>query len=132
MFWDRMWYWERYERFPGEALDDPHLVIGLGRQVATAVAAGQQPNPVLLQRFDACVGRVMDRLANLFPESGESIDHVELKSRLKFGLDPSHKGHDGVPTPIIDANSLVIFIEFCGYARGLCNRQGLIRCGLDL
>lgn len=29
-FWDNMWYWERYEKYPAENQDDPHLVIGLG------------------------------------------------------------------------------------------------------
>lgn len=129
-FWDQMWYWEKYEQFPGEQLDDPHLVISLGRQIGSAVAAGQQTDPDLVRRFDACVGRVMDRLTNQFPVSGDSIDQVELKEWLKFGLDPSHRGHDGDPTPIIDANSLVIFIEFCGYARELCSKQGLADLGV--
>jgi hypothetical protein len=124
-FWDRMWYWERYEKFPGEGLDAPHLVISLGRQVSAAVNAGQNPDPDALRRFDACVRRVVDRLTNLFPRSGESLDNVELRSWLKFGLDQSHRGHDGVPIPVIDANSLVILLEFCGYARDFCKRHNL-------
>ncbi len=129
MFWDRMWYWEKYELFPGEQLDDPHLVISLGRQVGSAIAAGQQPDPDLVRRFDACVGRVMDRLINQLPVSADSIDHAELKSWLKFGLNPAHRGHDGVPTPIIDADSLVIFLELCGYARSFCTKNGLTDLG---
>jgi hypothetical protein len=72
----------------------------------------------------------MDRLVNQFPVSGDSIDRVELTEWLKFGLNPTHRGHDGVPTPIIDADSLVIFIEFCGYARSLCAKQGLVELGV--
>jgi hypothetical protein len=128
-FWDQMWYWERYEQFPGETFDDPHLVISLGRQVSAAVNAGRTPDPDVSRRFDACVGRILDRLTNAFPRSAESLDNTELRSWLKFGLDHNHRGHDGVPVPIVDADSLVIFLEFCGYARDFCNRHNLSELG---
>lgn len=124
-FWDQMWYWERYETFPGENVDDPHLVIRLGNQVDNAVAQGQQPDPEVFRRFDACVGRVMNRLTNLFPRSGRAIDTNELQLWLRFGLDRNHRGHDGVETPIIDANSLVIFLQFCRHAKEYCDRHNL-------
>jgi hypothetical protein len=40
----------------------------------------------------------------------------EFKDWLRFGLEPANRGHDGVATPIIDANSLVFFLRFVGYA----------------
>jgi hypothetical protein len=39
-FWDNMWYWEKYEIFPGETADDPHLVLNLGAQVDQVVGSG--------------------------------------------------------------------------------------------
>src|SRR5436309_1543548 len=68
-FWDQMWYWEEYETYPGEQADDPHLVMILGAQVQAAGTAGQQPPPDLMQRYDHCVGRVLDRLTNLLPRT---------------------------------------------------------------
>lgn len=91
-FWDQMWYWERYETFPGEGVDGPHLVIGLGVQVDNAAAQGQQPDSGVFRRFDACVGRVLNRLSTLFPRSGQAIDSNGLKSWLGFGLNRNHRG----------------------------------------
>lgn len=124
-FWDEMWYWERYETFPGEPADDPHLVINLGAQVDQAIGNGQEPDPDLFRRFDACVGRMIGRFDLHFPRSGETVDVNEFTQWLRFGLDPAHRGHDGVPTPIIDANSLVIFLRFVRYARAYCDRHQL-------
>lgn len=124
-FWDQMWYWERYESYPGEDIDDPHLVIILGSQVDAAKNAGQQPDPDVFRRFDASTGRVLDRLTNLFPRSGDQIDLAELKLWFEFGLNAANRGHDGVPIPIIDANSLLIFLLFARYAREFCVRHTL-------
>jgi hypothetical protein len=124
-FWDDMWYWERYESFPGETVDDPHLVIDLGAEVDRALSGGPQPDPEVLRRFDACVGRVLNRFDVRFPRRGEAVDIDEFKHWLRFGLDPAHRGHDGVPTPIIDANSLFIFLRFARYAREYCDRHQL-------
>lgn len=124
-FWDEMWYWERYEIFPGESTDDPHLVIGLGAQVDQTISNGQEPDPEVFRRFDACVGRIISRFDLRFPRSGEDVDVNEFMAWLRFGLDPEHRGHDGVPTPIIDANSLVIFLRFVRYAREYCSRHQL-------
>jgi hypothetical protein len=122
-FWDQMWYWEQYETYPSEQLDDPHLVIILGAQVEQARNAGRQPDPELMQRFDHCIGRVLERLTNLLPRSGEQVDLVEVRHWLRFGLDPAHRGHDGVPVPIIDANSLVNFLRFARSAMDFCARH---------
>lgn len=85
-FWDQMWYWERYEQFPGERVDDPHLVIILGGQVDAARSSGKEPAPELLRKFDHCVGRVLDRLTNLWPRSGETIDLLKLSTFYDIGL----------------------------------------------
>lgn len=130
-FWDQMWYWERYETFPSETIDDPHLVIGLGGQVDGAEAQGQPPDAEVFRRFDACVGRVLNRLSNLFPRSGQALDSVELQAWLRFGLDRNHRGHDGVKTPIVDAESLVILLLFCRYAREYCARHNLGELGQE-
>jgi hypothetical protein len=53
-FWDNIWYWEKYEIFPGETADDPHLVLNLGAQVDQAVGSGQDPDP-----GPACFGASM-------------------------------------------------------------------------
>ena len=121
-FWDNMWYWERYERYPTENQDDPHLVIGLGTQ---AMNNGQEPDPDMFRRFDACVGRVLERFDTVFPRTGPDVDMAEFKNWLAFGLDPNVRGHDGNPTPIIDANRLVIFRQFVGYAQAYCDRHQL-------
>src|SRR5688572_15408044 len=97
-FWDQMWLWEKYEVFPSETTDDPHLVIGLSSEVD---AAGDGVDPVLFSRYDGCVGRVLQRLTNLFPRSGDQLDEIELRQCLKFGLRPDVRGHDAVVTPII-------------------------------
>jgi hypothetical protein len=128
-FWDDMWLFERYDIFPGEADDDPHLVIILGAQVDQAVGNGQEPDPEVFRRFDACVGRILNRFESRFPRSGEAVDIDEFKNWLRFGLDPAHRGKDGVATPIIDANSLVIFLRFVRYARAFCERHQLTELG---
>jgi len=128
-FWDQMWYWEHYEQYPGEDRDDPHLVIILGAQVDQAAGAGQQPDPKLMERFDHCVGRVLDRLTNLWPRSGSDVNLDEVKLWLRFGLDKTHRGHDGVVTPIIDADSLVNFLKFTRYAQDFCTRHQLADLG---
>jgi hypothetical protein len=124
-FWDNMWYWENYEKYPAENRDDPHLVIILGGQVDQAINSGQEPDPELFQRFDACVGRVLERFNVRFPRTGADVDMAEFKNWLAFGLNPNMRGHDGTPTPIIDANSLVIFRRFVGYALAYCDRHQL-------
>src|SRR4051812_30035616 len=124
-FWDRMWQWERYEKYPAEPIDDPHLVIILGSQVAAVRAAGQQVDPELTERFDHCAGRVLMRLTDLLPRSGEQPDLDEFGGWLRFGLDPTVRGHDGVPVPIIDADSLVNFLRFTRSAIEYCNRHAL-------
>ncbi len=128
-FWDRMWYWERYEQFPGEGTDDPHLVVGLASQVEQARGAGREPDPELMRRYDHCVGRVLARLTDLWPRRGEAVDLEEVKYWLRVGLDRSHRGHDAAVTPIIDANSLVIFLLFVRHAREYCGRHGLAELG---
>jgi hypothetical protein len=128
-FWDNMWYWEKYEVFPGETADDPHLVLNLGAQVDQAVGSGQDPDPDVFRRFDACVGRVMNRFEVRFPRSDEAVDIDEFKEWLRFGLEPANRGHDGVATPIIDANSLVFFLRFVGYAQDYCERHQLTELG---
>src|SRR4051794_37508006 len=65
----------------------------------------------------------------LFPRTGNAIDIEELKHWLRFGLDEAHRGHDGTPEPIIDANSLVIFLRFARYAREYCERHQLADLG---
>ena len=130
-FWDKMWNWERYERYPGEERDDPHLVIALGTQVQQALDAGRQPDPELSRRFDHCVGRVLDRLTNLLPRSGQQADLNEFKHWLRFGLDPANRGKDGSPVPIIDANSLVNFLRFTELALDYCRRHGLSALGQE-
>ena len=124
-FWDQMWYWERYELFPGETIPDPFLPIVLGSQIERARDQGQEPDPEVVTRFNHAVGRVLNRLTNLFPRTGEEVNFEELKHWLAFGLDPANRGHDGEPTPIIDANSLVIFLRFTGYAIEFCKERGL-------
>jgi len=56
-FWDDMWLFERYDTFPGEADDDPHLVIILGAQVDQAVGNGQEPDPRSAPRRDPYLRR---------------------------------------------------------------------------
>lgn len=124
-FWDKMWYWEEYELFPGEASDDPHLVIMLGAQVDRDTNMGTTPDPDVFRRFDACVGRMINRFELYLPRQGEAVDVGEFSDWLRFGLDPTHRGHDGVPNPIIDANSLFIFLRFARYAREYCERHQL-------
>ena len=128
-FWDEMWYWEKYEIFPGETDDDPHLVINLGFQVDQAVGSGEEPDPEVFRRFDSCVGRILNRFEVRFPRRGEAVDIDEFKEWLRFGLDPANRGHDGNPTPIIDANSLVIFLLFVRHAREYCERHQLTELG---
>lgn len=128
-FWDKMWAWEEYEVYPGEVADDPHLVIILGGQVDQATNTGTDPDPDVFRRFDACVGRVMNRFELHFPRQGEAVDIDEFSDWLRFGLDPDHRGHDGVQTPIIDANSLFIFLRFARYAREYCDRHQLADLG---
>jgi hypothetical protein len=120
-FWDRMWLWEKYEVFPSEATDDPHLVIELASDVD---AAGDDVDPALLSRYDGCVGRVLQRLTDLFPRSGDALDEVELKHWLQFGLRADVRGHDQEITPIVDANSLVIFRFFTTHALRYAERHG--------
>jgi hypothetical protein len=120
-FWDRMWLWEKYEAFPSESVDDPHLVVQLASEIDTA---GKDIDPVLLSRYDGCVGRVLQRLTDLFPRSGDVLDEIELKHWLTFGLRPDVRGHDGEVTPIIDANSLVIFRFFATHALRYAERHG--------
>lgn len=119
-FWNEMWNWEKYETYPGEDQDDPHLVIALGFQVESITASGQVPSPELLQRFDHCVGRVMHRLNTLMPRTGEQVDTDEFGRWLSFGLDPSNRGHDAAVTPIIDSNDLSIFRRFVQHAVDFC------------
>jgi hypothetical protein len=121
-FWDQMWHWEKYERFPAEQVDDPHLVVELA---AAIEQAGPNPDPELFARYDQCVGRVLNRLTNLFPRSGELLDEAELKHWLAFGLRSDVRGHDAAVTPIIDANSLVIFRFFVRHALEYCERHAL-------
>src|SRR5437899_1599674 len=112
-FWDRMWLWEKYETFPAETVDDPHLFV----QLASAIdAAPNAVDPQVSSRYDGCVGRVLQRLTDLFPRSGNALDKVELKHWLKFGLRPDVRGHDEAVSPTIDANSLVIFRFFTTHA----------------
>lgn len=119
-FWDQMWLWEKYETFPSEIVDDPHLVVQLARQVD---AAGGGVDPVLFARYDACVGRVLQRLTDLVPRSGDALDEVELKHWLAFGLRADVRGHDEEVTPIIDANSLVFFRFFVTHALRYAERH---------
>jgi len=128
-FWDRMWYWEQFENYPAEQIDDPHLVIILGSQIDAAHTAGQPVDPDLVDRFDHCVGRVLMRLTDLLPRTGEQADLDELRLWLRFGLDPDVRGHDGTPVPIIDADSLFNFLRFTRSAIGYCNRHDLDELG---
>jgi hypothetical protein len=64
-----------------------------------------------------------------FPRSGAAVDIDEFKEWLRFGLEPANRGHDGVATPIIDANRLVFFLRFVGYAREYCERHQLTELG---
>jgi hypothetical protein len=120
-FWDEMWLWEKYEVFPSETRDDPHLVVQLASEVD---AAGDDVDPLIFSRYDGCVGRVLQRLTDLFPQSGERLDEVELKHWLKFGLRADVRGHDQEITPIVDANSLVIFRFFSTHALQYAARHG--------
>lgn len=124
-FWDHMWLWEKYEAFPSETVDDPHLVVQLAFEIDSA---GEDTDPVLLTRYDGCVGRVLQRLTDLFPRSGDALDEVELKHWLKFGLRADVRGHDQEITPIVDANSLFIFRFFTTHALRYAERHG--RAGL--
>lgn len=124
-FWDQMWYWEKYEHFPSETTDDPHLVVQLASQVDSAQSGGNQPDPELFARYDQCVGRVLNRVSNMLPRSGANADREEFASWLRFGLNPDVRGHDAAITPIIDANSLVIFRFFVKHAIDYCRRHGL-------
>ena len=47
-----------------------------------------------------------------FHRSSEQIDYTELKLGFEFGRNAANRGHDGNPTPIIDANRLFIFLIF--------------------
>jgi len=128
-FWDQMWYWERYETYPDEQVDDPHLVLMLGGQIQKDQDKGQALDPELMGRFDHSVGRVLNRLTNLLPRSLDQVDLNEFKQWLRFGLDPNNRGHDGTVTPIIDANSLVNFLKFTRLARDFCTRHSLADLG---
>lgn len=120
-FWDQMWLWEKYEVYPSETTNDPHLVV----QLASGVdGAGDDVDPFLFSRYDGCVGRVLQRLTDLFPRSGDALDEAELKHWLKFGLRADVRGHDQEITPIIDANSLVIFRFFVTHAIRYGERHG--------
>lgn len=120
-FWDRMWLWERYETFPSEAVDDPRLVV----QLSSAIdAAGGGADPGLVSRYDGCVGRVPQRLTDLFPPIVEALDQCELKHWLRFGLRPDVRGHDQAVTPIVDANSLFLFRCFVTHAVQYAERHG--------
>ena len=121
-FWDYMWLWEKYETFPAETVDDPHLVIQLASEVD---AAGNGVDPVLFARYDACVGRVLQRLTDLFPRTSDALDEVELKHWLKFGLRADVRVHDQEITPIIDANSLAFFRFFVSHAIRYAERHVL-------
>lgn len=128
-FWDNMWSFEEYEIYPGEVADDPHLVVMLGGQVDQATNSGTDPDPDVFRRFDACVGRIINRFELQLPRRGETVEIEEFSDWLRFGLDPTHRGHDGVQTPIIDANSLFIFLRFARYARDYCDRHQLTDLG---
>src|SRR5262245_48039001 len=112
-FWDQMWLREKYEVFPSETIDDPHLVVQLASEID---AAGEDPDTALASRYDVCVGRVLQRLTDAFPRRGDALDQAELKHWLKVGLRPDVCGHDQEITPIVDANSLVIFRFFTTHA----------------
>jgi hypothetical protein len=112
-FWDRIWLWEKYELFPTESVDDPHLVVQLSSDVE---AAGGNVDPELFSRYDHCVGRVLQRLTDEFPNSVDGLDEAELKHWLKFGLRHDVRGHDEAITPIVDADSLVVFRFFVTHA----------------
>ncbi len=120
-YWDQMWLWEKYEAFPSETIDDPHLVVQLVSQIDTA---GEVVNPIVFSRYDGCVGRVLQRPADLFPQSGDALDEVGLKHWLKFGLRADIRGHDQEITPIVDANSLFIFRFFATHALRYAERHG--------
>jgi hypothetical protein len=121
-FWDRMWLWEKYELFPTETVDDPHLVVQLSSQVETS---GGNVDPTLFSRYDQCVARVLQRLTDEFPYSVDGLDEAELKHWLKFGLRPDVRGHDEAVTPIVDADSLVIFRFFVMHALQYAIRHNL-------
>jgi hypothetical protein len=121
-FWDRMWLWEKYEAFPTETVDDPHLVIQLSTEVD---GAGGNVDSVLFSRYDNCVGRVTQRLTNEFPRTSDSLDETELKNWLTFGLRSDVRGHDQSISPIIDADSLVIFRFFVNHALKFAVWHGL-------
>jgi hypothetical protein len=110
-FWDRMWLWEKYELFPTEMVND--LVVQLSSDVD---AAGGSADAELFARHDQCVGRMLQRMTDEFPYSVDGLDEVELKHWLTFGLRRDVRGHDAVITPIIDADSLVIFRFFVTHA----------------
>jgi len=116
-----MWLWEKYETFSSETTDDPHLVIELASDID---AAGGDVDPAILSRYDGCMGRVLQRLTDLFPRSGDALDEVELKYWLRFGLRSDVRGHDAAVTPIIDANSLVICRLFVTHALRYAERHG--------
>jgi len=121
VFWNEMWLWEKYEVFPSETVDDPHLVVQLASEVD---AAGEDVDLLFFTRYDACVGSVLHPLTGLFPRSGEALDEVELKHWLKFGLRADVRGHDQEITPIVDANSLFIFHIFATHALRYAERHG--------
>ena len=123
-----MWYWERYESYPAEQIDDPHLVIILGGQVARP-GRGPAGPPRSGRPVRSLRGSGPDAFDDLCLATGEQPDLDELKAWLRFGLDPAVRGHDGVPVPIIDADSLVNFLRFTRSAIEYCNRHDLTELG---